>query len=127
MKKIALVTGGMGGIGSAICKALADGGFNVVATYSKAGRELQWLADMKASGYLFSAYECDVTDYDACVRMAARINEEIGPVDVLVNNAGITRDATFKRMGKLDWDSVISTNLNSLFNVSKQFVDAMVE
>jgi acetoacetyl-CoA reductase len=127
MKKIALVTGGMGGIGSAICKALADSGFNVVATYSKAGRELQWLADMKASGYLFSAYECDVTDFDACVRMAEKINEEIGPVDVLVNNAGITRDATFKRMGKLDWDSVISTNLNSLFNVSKQFLDAMVE
>ncbi|GAA5785718.1 beta-ketoacyl-ACP reductase [Chitiniphilus shinanonensis] len=127
MSKIALVTGGMGGIGTAICKKLADAGFKVATTYSRPGKEIQWLADGKESGYLFHAYECDVTDFDACVLLRQRIEAELGPVDVLVNNAGVTRDATFKKLDKVHWDAVIDTNLNSVFNVSKQFVDGMAE
>lgn len=126
-KRIALVTGGMGGIGTEICKALADAGHTVVTTYSRPGKEQNWLADQKELGYTFHAYQCDVTDFDACQAAIAKIVAEVGPIDVLVNNAGITRDATFKRLGKTDWDAVISTNLDSVFNVSKGVVDGMVE
>ncbi|WP_035058708.1 acetoacetyl-CoA reductase [Andreprevotia chitinilytica] len=127
MAKVALITGGMGGIGTAICKQLADAGFSVVTTYSKPGREVQWLADAKEAGYTFRAYQCDVTDYDACVALAAQITADVGPVDVLVNNAGITRDASFKKLDKVNWDAVIKTNLDSIFNVTKQFVDGMAD
>ncbi|WP_148716063.1 beta-ketoacyl-ACP reductase [Chitinolyticbacter meiyuanensis] len=127
MSKIALVTGGMGGIGTAICKQLADAGYKVATTYSRPGKETQWLADAKEAGYAFHAYECDVTDFEACVALKQKLEAELGPVDVLVNNAGITRDATFKKLDKTNWDAVISTNLDSLFNISKQFVDGMAE
>jgi acetoacetyl-CoA reductase len=127
MAKVALVTGGMGGIGTAICRKLADDGFKVVTTYSKQGKEQAWLSDNAAAGYTFHAYECDVTDFDACTTLAEKINSEVGNVDVLVNNAGITRDASFKKLSKTDWDMVIGTNLNSVFNISKQFVDGMAD
>ena len=127
MAKVALITGGMGGIGTAICRKLSDDGFKVVTTYSKPGKETAWLEENKAEGYTFHAYECDVTNFDACSALAEKINSEIGSVDVLVNNAGITRDASFKKLAKTDWDMVIGTNLNSVFNVSKQFVDSMAE
>ena len=126
-KKIALVTGGMGGIGTAICKALANAGCTVVTTYSKAGKEVEWLANMKEQGYTDHAYLCDVTDTDACAAMVAQLAAEVGPVDILVNNAGITRDGTFKKMNKVDWDLVMRTNLDSLFNLCKPIVDGMVE
>jgi acetoacetyl-CoA reductase len=126
-KRIALVTGGMGGIGTQICKALADAGHTVVTTYSRPGKEQAWLADQKEQGYTFHAYQCDVTDFDACQAAIAKIIAEVGQVDILVNNAGITRDATFKRLGKEDWDAVISTNLDSVFNVTKGVLDGMVE
>lgn len=126
-KRIALVTGGMGGIGTAICRTLADAGFVVATTYSKPGRENAWLADMKGLGYDFHAYQCDVTSYEACQAMIAKITAELGPVDVLVNNAGITRDTTFKKMQQTDWAAVIATNLDSVFNMSKCVVDGMVE
>ena len=125
-KKVALVTGGMGGIGVAICRALADAGMTVVTTFSKAGREAQWLTDQTAAGYAFHAFECNMADTDACNALVARIKAEIGPVDVLVNNAGITRDGTFKKMTKTDWDMVMHTNLDSLFNMCKPIVDGMV-
>ncbi|WP_373975317.1 acetoacetyl-CoA reductase [Chitinibacter sp. SCUT-21] len=127
MAKVALVTGGMGGIGTAICRKLADDGFVVVTTYSRPGKEAAWLDENKAAGYQFHAFECDVTNFDACVALAQKITDTVGPVDVLVNNAGITRDASFKKLGKTDWDAVIGTNLDSVFNVSKQFVDSMVD
>ncbi|QKJ67701.1 acetoacetyl-CoA reductase [Deefgea piscis] len=127
MAKVALVTGGMGGIGTAICRKLADDGFKVVTTYSKPGKETSWLSDNQAAGYHFHAYECDVTDYSACAALAEKINSELGQVDVLVNNAGITRDASFKKLSKTDWDMVIGTNLNSVFNISKHFVDGMAD
>ncbi|GHD74718.1 beta-ketoacyl-ACP reductase [Vogesella fluminis] len=126
-KRIALVTGGMGGIGTAICKALADSGHIVATTYSKPGKEQAWLADMKEQGYDFHAFQCDVSDFDSCQQAVAAITEKLGPVDVLVNNAGITRDASFRKLGKADWDAVISTNLDSVFNVCKPVVESMLE
>ncbi|MFC3532223.1 beta-ketoacyl-ACP reductase [Vogesella facilis] len=126
-KRIALVSGGMGGIGTAICKALAEAGHTVVTTYSRPGKEGAWVSDMKGLGYDVHAVQCDVTDFDACQAAVAKIQAEIGPVDVLVNNAGITRDATFRKLNKTDWDAVISTNLDSLFNLCKPVVDGMTE
>lgn len=126
-KRIALVTGGMGGIGTAICKALADSGHIVATTYSKPGKEQAWLADMKEQGYDFHAFQCDVSDFDSCQQAVAAVTAQLGPVDVLVNNAGITRDASFRKLGKADWDAVISTNLDSVFNVCKPVVEAMLE
>ncbi|QEL55392.1 acetoacetyl-CoA reductase [Chromobacterium paludis] len=127
-KRIALVTGGMGGIGTAICKTLAEAGHIVATTYSKPGREQAWLADMKGLGFHdIHCYQCDVTDFAACQEMAARIAKDLGPVSILVNNAGITRDASFKKQTKDDWDAVIRTNLDSVFNMTKPVLDAMLE
>ena len=126
MSKIALVTGGTGGIGTAMCKGLADAGFKVVTTsFPDDGQE--WVAKMKAEGYDFAAYPCDVADYASCEAAVAKIKADLGSVDVLVNNAGITRDSMFKKMGKDKWDAVMSTNLDSLFNMTKQVMDDMVE
>ncbi|MBE9610660.1 beta-ketoacyl-ACP reductase [Chitinilyticum piscinae] len=127
MSKVALVTGGMGGIGTAICRQLSQQGFTVATTYSRPGREQAWLDEQAQAGFTFHAYECDVTSYEACVAMAEKIRSELGEVDVLVNNAGITKDGTFKKMDKTNWDAVIGTNLDSVFNVTKQFVDSMAD
>ena len=128
MARVALVTGGMGGLGEAICMKMAALGYQVVTTYSpgntKAG---EWLASMEQQGYKFRAYPCDVADYDSAQACVAKIKEEIGPVDVLVNNAGITRDMTFKKMDKVNWDAVMKTNLDSVFNMTKPVCDGMVE
>ncbi|MDN0073601.1 beta-ketoacyl-ACP reductase [Crenobacter sp. SG2303] len=126
-KRIALVTGGMGGIGTAICRALAETGHTVVTTYSKPGKDQAWLSDMKGLDLDVHAYQLDVTDYDACQTVIAQIQQEVGPIDVLVNNAGITRDASFKKLDKAAWDAVINTNLNSVFNITKPVVDSMLE
>lgn len=126
-KKIALVTGGMGGIGNAICHKLSQSGHVIVSTYSKPGRETEWLGQMQASGAAAHAYQCDVTHYEQCQEMVSRIRSEVGPVSILVNNAGITRDATFRKLGKEDWDAVMRTNLDSLFNITKQVIDDMLE
>ncbi len=128
MTRIALVTGGMGGLGEAICIKLAALGYHVVTTYSPGNKKAaEWLASMKENGFDFHAYPCDVSDYDSAQQCVARIEKEIGPVDVLVNNAGITRDVTFKKMEKLDWDQVMATNLDSVFNMTKPVCDGMVE
>ena len=127
-KRNVLVTGGMGGLGESICTKMADQGYTVVTTYSPGNSTAkEWLAGMKARGYSFQAYPVDVTDFDSCAACVKRIGAEVGPVDVLVNNAGITRDMTFKKMTKSDWDAVIRTNLDSVFNMTKQVLDGMVE
>ncbi len=77
--------------------------------------------------YHFAAYPCDVSDFNSCHDTVAKISNEVGPIDILINNAGITRDMTFKKMGKVDWDAVMKTNLDSVFNMTKPVVDAMVE
>jgi acetoacetyl-CoA reductase len=127
-KRVALVTGGMGGIGEVVCCKLAQMGYSVVTTYSpKNGKADDWLASMRAQGFEFFAYACDVGDYDDCAACVAKVTEEVGVINVLVNNAGITRDVTFRKMTKADWDMVIHTNLDSVFNMTKQVMDGMTE
>ncbi|MCZ4305332.1 acetoacetyl-CoA reductase [Zoogloeaceae bacterium G21618-S1] len=128
MARIALVTGGMGGLGEAVCIKLAALGYRVVTTHSPGNdKAADWLQSMNGMGYGFRAVPCDVADFDSAKECVARVTAEVGPIDVLVNNAGITRDMTFKKMGKADWDAVISTNLDSVFNMTKQVIDGMVE
>jgi acetoacetyl-CoA reductase len=128
MSRTALVTGGMGGLGEAICIKLAALDFKVVTTFSPGNTKVNdWLTGMHALGFAFKAYACDVTDFESARACVAAVSSEVGPVDVLVNNAGITRDMTFKRMSKGDWDAVIHTNLDSVFNMSKQVLDGMSE
>lgn len=128
MQKVALVTGGMGGLGEAICIKLAALGFKVVTTHSPGNtKAAEWLSAMNHMGYGFMAYPCDVADFDSCKACVDRVAKDVGPVDVLVNNAGITRDMTFRKMTRADWDAVIETNLGSVFNMTKQVMDGMVE
>src|SRR5215470_3143013 len=127
-KRVAVVTGGMGGLGEAICLKLAAMDNQVVATYSPGNtKSAEWLKEMKSKGHDMRAVQVDVMDFDSCQKAVAKIQSEVGPVDVLVNNAGITRDTTFKKMGKPDWDAVMDTNLDSVFNMSKTIVDGMVD
>jgi len=124
--RIAVVTGGMGGLGEAISMRLHDAGYSVVVTRSLNNtRADDWLANMEAQGRNFRAYPVDVADYDSCQQCAARIKAEAGPVDILVNNAGITRDMTLKKLNKVNWDAVIRTNLDSVFNMTQPFCDDM--
>src|SRR5690554_7416491 len=125
--KIAYVTGGMGGIGTSICQGLADKGFTVVAGCGPSRDFTRWLDEQAAQGYKFHASVGNVSDWDSTEQAFRKVAEEIGPVDVLVNNAGITRDGLFRKMSLDDWRAVIDTNLNSLFNVTKQVIDGMVE
>jgi len=128
MARVALVTGGMGGLGEAVCIKLAALGYRVVTTYSPGNKKVDgWLASTKDMGFDFKAYECDVSDYDSAQACVTKIEQEVGPVDVLVNNAGITRDMTFKKMDKVSWDAVMGTNLDSVFNMTKPVADGMVE
>ena len=128
MARVALVTGGMGGLGEAVCFKLAALGYTVVTTYSPGNTKVNsWLEATKEQGYDFKAYPCDVADYDSAQACVAKIVAEVGPVDVLVNNAGITRDMTFKKMDKTNWDAVMATNLDSVFNMTKPVCDGMVE
>ena len=128
MSRVALITGGMGGLGEAICIKMAALGYQVVTTYSPGNKTWkEWLDSMNKMGYGFRAYACDVADYDSATACVAQIVKEVGPVDVLVNNAGITRDMTFKKMDKINWDAVVATNLDSTFNMTKQVCDGMLE
>ena len=127
-QKVAVVTGGMGGIGEAICMRLAQVGHRVVTTYSPGNtRAEQWVKDMKSRGFEFHAVQVDVADFDSTQKAVAKIQAEVGSIDILVNNAGITRDATFRKMGKPDWDAVMRTNLDSVFNVTKPVCDGMMD
>ena len=127
-KQIAVVTGGMGGLGEAISIKLHDAGYAVVVTCSPGNTGAnEWLTRMEALGRQFLAYTVDVADYDSCERCMAQIRTEVGPVDILINNAGITRDASFKKLDKVNWDAVIRTNLDSVFNMTKPVCDSMVE
>ncbi|TBO32654.1 acetoacetyl-CoA reductase [Aquabacterium lacunae] len=126
-KKVAYVTGGMGGIGTAICQRLHKDGMLVIAGCGPNRDYNKWLDEQKALGYTFYASVGNVSDWDSTVEAFQRVKAEFGPVDVLVNNAGITRDGMFRKMSKADWDAVIDTNLNSMFNVTKQVIDDMVD
>ena len=127
-KKVAYVTGGMGGIGTSICQRLAKDGFTVVAGCGpNSPRKDKWLAEQKALGYDFIASEGNVADWDSTAAAFAKVKAEVGEVDVLINNAGITKDGVFRKMTPADWKAVIDTNLNSMFNVTKQVIDGMMD
>ena len=126
--RVVLVTGGMGGLGEVISTKMSAAGYRVAVTYSPGNtKHAGWVADMKARGHDILAVPCDVADLESCTKAVAEVREKVGEVDVLVNNAGITRDMTFKKMDKVNWDAVLRTNLDSLFNMSKQVVDGMTE
>jgi acetoacetyl-CoA reductase len=126
--RVAFVTGGMGGIGTALCRRLALNGHKVVAgCIDGYDRKDGWLAQMRDEGLDVYAVEGNVDDYDSCSKMFDRVALDVGPVDILVNNAGITRDGMFKRMSAIDWYAVINTNLNSVFNVTRQVIDGMTQ
>jgi acetoacetyl-CoA reductase len=127
MARTAYVTGGMGGIGTAICQRLAKEGFNVIAGCGPSRDWQKWLDEQKALGYSFQASVGNVADWESTVQAFQKAKAEHGPIDVLVNNAGITRDRMFLKMTPEDWKAVIDTNLNSMFNVTKQVVPDMVE
>jgi acetoacetyl-CoA reductase len=126
-QKLAYVTGGMGGIGTAICRRLHKEGFKVIAGCGPSRDHAKWLAEQKADGHDFHASVGNVADWDSTVVAFQKAKGEHGPIDVLVNNAGITRDRMFLKMTRDDWDAVINTNLNSMFNVTKQVVPDMLE
>lgn len=127
-KRVALVTGGMGGLGETISTKMADAGYTVVVTYSPSNKTSgAWLEQMQAKGYSFRAYPCDVGDYESSKACVGKIVAEVGPVDILINNAGITKDMTFRKMDKAAWDGVIRTNLDSVFNMTKQVYDGMMD
>lgn len=127
--RIALVTGGIGGIGSAICVELAAKGFKVVAGYYPAEKEdaEAWQEKQRAEGREFEIASGDVASFESSKDMVKDIEARVGPVDVLINCAGITRDKTFRKMEPDQWKAVIATNLDSLFNVTRQVVDGMTE
>ena len=127
MAKLAYVTGGMGGIGTAICQRLHKEGFKVVAGCGPTRDFKKWLDEQKALGYTFYASVGNVGDWNSTVEAFSKTKAEHGPIHVLVNNAGITRDRMFLKMTPEDWKAVIDTNLNSMFNVTKQVVPDMVE
>ncbi|MGJ7524684.1 acetoacetyl-CoA reductase [Variovorax sp. GB1P17] len=126
-KKVAYVTGGMGGIGTAICQRLHNDGFTVIAGCGPTRDHAKWLAEQKAEGFEFHASVGNVGDWQSTVEAFSAAKAAHGPIDVLVNNAGITRDRMFLKMTPEDWSAVIETNLNSMFNVTKQVVGDMVE
>jgi acetoacetyl-CoA reductase len=124
---VALVTGGTGGIGTAICQRLSDDGFTVVAGYHHAEKALRWQKDQREAGYQFAIAQVDVGDFASCQRCYQEVLANQGPVAVLVNNAGITRDSTLKRMTPEQWSEVIQTNLDSLFNMTRACLDFMLD
>src|ERR1700716_1181823 len=128
VSRIAFVSGGMGGIGSAICRRLGAAGHTIIAGCLPGyERKDEWLGRMRGEGYRVHAAEGDVSDFDSCAEMFYNVRAVVGPIDILINNAGITRDSVFKRMTEQDWMAVINTNLNSVFNVTRQVIDGMSE
>ncbi|MBQ1761828.1 MAG: SDR family oxidoreductase [Aquincola sp.] len=126
--RIAYVTSGMGGVGTAICQALARSGHTVVAGCAPdSPRRAAWLAAQKALGFHFIASEGDVTDWASTTRAFGAVQRELGPIDVLVHNAGRSCERHFRDMAPSDWQAVIRGNIDSLFNVTKQVVDSMME
>lgn len=126
-KKTVLVTGGLGGIGTAVCRRMHAAGYTVAATYVHNGERLeQWLGEQKQAGFEgFRPYLCDISKWENCVKLRENIEADLGGVDILVNNAGITRDAVFRKMTPEMWDDVIATNLSGAFYITRQFAEGM--
>lgn len=126
-ERVALVTGGTGGIGEAICQRFVKDGYKVVAAYNNKEKAIAWQAAQKDAGYDIEIVHCPVTDFDAVGDAVKWVEENVGPIDILVNNAGITKDGFFKKMTRDRWDAVIDTNLNSVYNTTRQVFEGMVD
>ncbi len=126
--KVALVTGGIGGIGTAICLRLTQDGCTVVANHHPAEQAVadEWREARSAEGIKIDTFSADVASFEEAARMVREIKAKHGPISVLINCAGITRDRTFKKMEPAQWTDVINVNLNSVFNVTKQVWDDML-
>lgn len=125
-KRIALVTGGMGGIGQAICRELHQQNIHVVSAYSRKHEDaLEWKKTQEQEGFHFDIAYADVTDFDSCEAMIKTVENDVGPIDILINNAGITRDRACVKMTKDEWDIVINTDLSSIFYVTHSVVCGM--
>jgi len=125
---VAWVTGGTGGIGTAICRSLADAGYQVLAGFNNPDKAKTWLETQKADGYEnIDLSGVELTSFEACQNGVRDIREKYGPISVLVNCAGITRDGTMKKMTPDQWDVVIDTNLNSVFNTCRSVIEDMLE
>jgi acetoacetyl-CoA reductase len=127
--RVALVTGGIGGIGTAICQRFAKDGMTVFANHHPSEQEAatSWKNDQAGAGFQIETIAADVSSFDDCAKMIATIKDTHGPVAVLVNCAGITRDKTFKKMEEAHWRAVIDVNLTSAFNVTRNVWDDMLE
>lgn len=129
-KRVALVTGGTGGLGTAICRRLVSEGYMVVAGYNSGGdhdKAKAWQEEQRAAGFDIHISFGDVRDFDSCARCIDDVQTRLGPVDVLVNNAGITRDSTLRKMTKEQWDAVLVSNLDSVFNMTRHVINGMVD
>lgn len=124
---IALVTGATGGLGTDMVKKLTDDGYKVLGTYNSAAKAEAWRGRMAEEGYDIPLYQVNVADFDEVGDAVGRMTAEWGTIDVLVNNAGITRDGAFYKMTKQAWDEVIATNLTSVFNCSRHVINPMIE
>jgi len=127
--KIALVTGGMGGIGAAICQQLAKSQVRVIASYNRSGDHeaaIQWQIEQKKQGYDIDINFVDVADYDSCLKMIQALEAKYQTIDILVNNAGIARDTQFYKMDVKQWQAVLQTNLDSMFNVTHHVIKGMM-
>lgn len=122
----ALISGGTGGLGTAFARALHDEGHHVLVTHLPQENPTQWLRKQMVDGYSFQAYPVDVSQYESTQALAQAIQADGYTVDILINNAGITRDASFKKMSKVAWDEVMNVNLDSMFNMTKPFIDGML-
>ncbi|THF61705.1 acetoacetyl-CoA reductase [Pseudothauera rhizosphaerae] len=127
-RRTALITGGMGGLGQAIARVLHDAGHTVLVTHSPGNsRADAWLQGQAAAGYEFQAYGVDIADKASCRELGHKLRTAGHHVDILVNNGGITRDVTFRKMSEDDWDAVLRANLDSVFNVTRQVINDMTE
>ena len=123
--RVALVTGGTGGIGTAIVKRLAAMGHKVATNYRDEAKAKAWADKLKSEGVDVFIVKGDVSDPASAEAMIKTVESNVGPIDILINNAGITRDTTFHKMTALQWQEVINTNLNSVFNVTRPLIDGM--
>ncbi|HEX7415142.1 MAG TPA: acetoacetyl-CoA reductase [Bacteroidia bacterium] len=126
-KRVVLVTGATGGLGTAMCKKLHEDGFHVVGNYHTKAKADVWIAKMKKDGFDVELFFGDVSDFDSTAEMIKKIETDIGTIDILVNNAGITRDMRLINMKKEDWNAVINTNLNSVFNCTRNVLQGMID
>lgn len=125
--RVVLVTGGTGAIGTEICKKLSSLGHTVATTYRNEEKAKAWQADLRKQGFTFHMYKCDVGNFEECQKAVKAVVAELGPIQILVNNAGITRDSSLRKMSAEQWRDVINSNLDSVFNVTRPALDYMLD